>query len=130
MSGQLGALLVLAALGVGSAVAVAAARASVPRASHLARNVHAVLPGANCGACGHSSCFAAAEDIAAGRAPADTCRTGGPDVTAAVDSVMAGSAVPRTTSPVDTPPPRTPHQRGPGGVGDGAETDRETARSA
>lgn len=50
------------------------------------------LPGSNCGACGNPSCFAAAEAIAAGAKPANTCVAGGQAVADAV-AAAAGVAV-------------------------------------
>lgn len=50
--------------------------------------VLAVLPGANCGACGNPSCFGAAEAIVAGTAPITTCTAGGQNVADAVADVL------------------------------------------
>lgn len=50
--------------------------------------IRAVLPGVNCGACGFPGCDALAEAIAAGKAPVDACKAGGPGVTAKVAQVM------------------------------------------
>jgi Na+-translocating ferredoxin:NAD+ oxidoreductase subunit B len=50
------------------------------------------LPGANCGACGNPSCYAAAEAMAAGRAPITTCVAGGQSVADHVASVMGEDA--------------------------------------
>ncbi|MRS11569.1 MAG: RnfABCDGE type electron transport complex subunit B [Actinobacteria bacterium] len=46
------------------------------------------LPGSNCGACGNPSCFAAAEAIAAGEKPVNTCVAGGQAVADAVAALM------------------------------------------
>jgi len=46
------------------------------------------LPGANCGACGFAGCSSAAKAIAKGRATADACLAGGPDVAVAIAEVM------------------------------------------
>ena len=46
------------------------------------------LPGANCGGCGMAGCAAAAEAIAAGRAPVDCCVVGGFEVHQAVGEIM------------------------------------------
>ena len=46
------------------------------------------LPGANCGACGFAGCSSAARAIAKGRATADACLAGGPDVAVAIAEVM------------------------------------------
>jgi electron transport complex protein RnfB len=55
-----------------------------PRVQHILD----VLPGANCGACGHPGCFAAAEAIAEGKAPVTTCVAGGQDVADHVAGIM------------------------------------------
>ena len=46
------------------------------------------LPGANCGGCGMAGCAAAAEAIAAGRAPANGCVVGGFEVAQAVGEII------------------------------------------
>jgi formate dehydrogenase beta subunit len=46
------------------------------------------LPGANCGGCGQAGCSAAAEAVAAGRAPVDLCVVGGFAVALAVGKIM------------------------------------------
>ncbi len=48
----------------------------------------AVLPGANCGACGLPGCEAAAEAIASGKIPIDSCVAGGQETLEAVARVM------------------------------------------
>jgi Na+-translocating ferredoxin:NAD+ oxidoreductase RNF subunit RnfB len=50
------------------------------------------LPGANCGACGNPSCFAAAEGIAEGRLPVTTCVAGGQEVADAVAAILGEEA--------------------------------------
>ncbi len=50
------------------------------------------LPGSNCGACGLPGCEAAAEALAAGEAPPDICKAGGPDTTAAVARILGVEA--------------------------------------
>ncbi len=47
-----------------------------------------VLPGANCGGCGYAGCAAAAEAIAAGKAPANVCVAGGFEVAVKVGAIM------------------------------------------
>jgi Na+-translocating ferredoxin:NAD+ oxidoreductase RNF subunit RnfB len=54
----------------------------------LVRDVLAVLPGGNCGACGNATCFIAATEIARGRQPASICATGGAATAATVASVL------------------------------------------
>ncbi len=46
--------------------------------------VFAALPGSNCGACGHPSCFAVAESMVTGASPIDACIAGGQTVVDAV----------------------------------------------
>jgi NADPH-dependent glutamate synthase beta subunit-like oxidoreductase/Na+-translocating ferredoxin:NAD+ oxidoreductase RNF subunit RnfB len=46
------------------------------------------LPGANCGGCGQAGCAAAAEAVAAGRAPVDLCVVGGFAVAQEVGKIM------------------------------------------
>ena len=50
--------------------------------------VEEALPGANCGGCGYPGCSGAAVAIAEGRAPANVCVAGGPDVWSSVAEVM------------------------------------------
>lgn len=50
--------------------------------------VRAVLPGANCGACGIPGCDAAAEAIVEGKVPFDACVAGGHSVAEAVAAVL------------------------------------------
>ncbi len=51
-----------------------------------------VLPGANCGACGHPGCFAAAEAIAGENAPVTACVAGGQEVASKVAHLMGADA--------------------------------------
>lgn len=46
------------------------------------------LPGANCGGCGFAGCGANAEAIVKGKSSATSCVAGGPDVAAAIASVL------------------------------------------
>jgi len=50
--------------------------------------VRAVLPGANCGACGYPGCDGLAEAIATGKAPVNACPVGGADVAKKVGEIM------------------------------------------
>lgn len=85
----------VAALSVLGAVAVVLlATAARKFAVEVDPNVEAILnllPGANCGACGHPSCFAAAESIAAGHSPATTCVAGGKKTAEAVALILGES---------------------------------------
>lgn len=59
-------------------------------------NVRAVLPGANCGACGFPGCDGLAAAIAAGEAPANACTVGGASVAAQVGKIMGVEATSET----------------------------------
>jgi len=61
---------------------------SDPADDPLVRDVLAVLPGANCGACGCDSCFLAATEIARGRRPSTICVTGGDATTSSVAAIL------------------------------------------
>ncbi len=54
--------------------------------------VRAVLPGANCGACGYPGCDGMANAIAAGEAPVNGCPVGGADVAEKVGEIMGVKA--------------------------------------
>lgn len=54
--------------------------------------VRALLPGANCGACGYEGCDIYAEKVAAGEAPTNICPVGGGDLAAALAAVMGSDA--------------------------------------
>jgi len=56
--------------------------------------VQAVLPGANCGACGYAGCIGLAEAIVAGKAEAGGCVAGGNAVAAKVAELMGVSLNP------------------------------------
>ena len=86
------AVLALSVLGVISVVLLATAAQKF--AVEVDPNVEAILkalPGANCGACGNPSCFAAAEAIGAGRAPATTCVAGGKSTAEAIAEILGES---------------------------------------
>ncbi|MEO0079125.1 MAG: RnfABCDGE type electron transport complex subunit B [candidate division WOR-3 bacterium] len=50
--------------------------------------VRAVLPGANCGACGYPGCDGYAAAVASGKAPLNACTVGGPAVAARLGEIM------------------------------------------
>ncbi len=54
--------------------------------------VEAVLPNANCGACGMPGCSAYARDVVAGKAPVNACIPGGPAVSAAICRILGAEA--------------------------------------
>jgi Na+-translocating ferredoxin:NAD+ oxidoreductase RNF subunit RnfB len=61
----------------------------------LAAAVLSVLPGGNCGACGHDSCFDAACAVGAGRAPSSVCVTGGTKTAADVAAALSSAGTAR-----------------------------------
>jgi Na+-translocating ferredoxin:NAD+ oxidoreductase RNF subunit RnfB len=54
--------------------------------------IRAVLPGANCGACGYPGCDGFAAAVAAGKAPSNGCAAGGAKVAGSVAAITGGSA--------------------------------------
>jgi electron transport complex protein RnfB len=50
--------------------------------------VRAVLPGANCGACGYPGCDGYAAAVAAGKAPLNACPVGGPSAARQIGEIM------------------------------------------
>jgi electron transport complex protein RnfB len=54
--------------------------------------VRAVLPGANCGACGYPGCDGYATAVAAGSAQLNSCSVGGPNVARAIGEIMGQDA--------------------------------------
>ncbi len=86
-------VLVLAALGLVASLGLALAsrrfRVEVdPRVGALEE----VLPGVNCGACGYAGCSALAQALAEGRAEANACLPGGPEVAQAVARILGVEA--------------------------------------
>ena len=79
----MGALGVLAAAGLGYA-----ARIFYVEVDPRVEAVEQALPGANCGGCGFPGCSGAAVAIVEGKAPANVCVAGGPDVWAGVAAVL------------------------------------------
>ena len=82
-------ILVVGGLGLiaGAVLAFASEKFAVevdPRVEEL----EAVLPGINCGACGHPSCVGAAKAIAEGEAPVSACLAGGEAAMLLVAKVM------------------------------------------
>ncbi len=55
-------------------------------------DIRAVLPGANCGACGFPGCDGLASAIARGEAPANACTVGGASVAEAVGKIVGVNA--------------------------------------
>ena len=54
----------------------------------LVQAVAEALPGANCGACGFAGCSSCAKAIARGRARADACLAGGPEVSVCIAQLL------------------------------------------
>jgi RnfABCDGE-type electron transport complex B subunit len=59
-----------------------------PKVEHITE----VLPGTNCGSCGQAGCSGFAEAVAAGKAPANGCVPGGPEVAEQVAAIMGVEA--------------------------------------
>jgi electron transport complex protein RnfB len=87
--------------GLGLIIAVVLVIASVRLAVRVDEReaaVRAVLPGANCGACGFPGCDGYAAAVAAGSAPLNSCSVGGASVARAIGEIMgqeAGAVEPR-----------------------------------
>ncbi|HOB90420.1 MAG: RnfABCDGE type electron transport complex subunit B [Bacillota bacterium] len=86
---SVGAVVSLGVIGVvlGIALAVAARKLAVevdPREAEI----NEVLPGANCGACGHPGCSGYAAAVVAGTAGVDKCPVGGNTVAARIAEIM------------------------------------------
>jgi RnfABCDGE-type electron transport complex B subunit len=68
-------ILTLGALGLifGVGLAIASKRFAV-QIDHRLEEIHGLLPGSNCGACGGAGCFGFAEDILSGKRSLNACR--------------------------------------------------------
>lgn len=87
------AVLALAGIGVISVVLLGtAARKFQIELDPNVERILSALPGANCGACGNPSCFAAAEAIAGGTLPVDTCVAGGSRTAEAIAEILGQEA--------------------------------------
>ena len=88
--------LVLGLLGLvcGAALALVAKRFAVPE-NPLVAKILAVLPGANCGGCGHPGCDGYARDIAENGAPLNLCTSCNAEMLAALEGLTgrAGGTV-------------------------------------
>lgn len=83
------AIVALSVIGVAAAAALAvASRKFHVEVDPRVERVLAALPGANCGACGNPSCFAAAESMVAGSIPITSCTAGGQTVADAVADAL------------------------------------------
>jgi NADPH-dependent glutamate synthase beta subunit-like oxidoreductase len=83
--------LIMLVIGFGAALVLAvAAKIFYVEVDPRIIEVEDALPGANCGGCGFTGCAACAEAIVMGKAPANACIAGGPDVTVNVAAIMGG----------------------------------------
>jgi electron transport complex protein RnfB len=81
---------------LGAAVGVILALASLKlqvEVNPLIEQIEAVLPGANCGACGKPGCCGYAAEIINSNAPVDLCHPGGAEVAAEIARIM-GKEIP------------------------------------
>ena len=76
--------------GVGLAVA---AKKFYVKVDPKVEQINEILPGANCGACGHPGCSAYANAVAAGQVAANKCTPGGSEVSDQVAKIMGLEAV-------------------------------------
>ncbi|MBN2355471.1 Fe-S cluster domain-containing protein, partial [candidate division KSB1 bacterium] len=90
----LSSILVLGSLGLffGSGLAFASKKLAV-EVDPKVEEILAILPGANCGACGQPGCAAYAEAVAAGRVPPNKCTPGGKDVAEKISYIMGLTGV-------------------------------------
>lgn len=79
----IGGLGMVSALGLG-----VAARVFAVEVDPLVEAIEEALPGANCGGCGYAGCSSAAVAIAAGKAEANMCVGGGPEIGEAVAAIL------------------------------------------
>ncbi|MCI1966392.1 MAG: RnfABCDGE type electron transport complex subunit B [Oscillospiraceae bacterium] len=86
-------VLILAAIGLlaGLILAIASIVMAVPK-DQKAEDIRAMLPGANCGACGFSGCDGYAKALADGTAQPGLCTVGGSDVSNAIASYLGVAA--------------------------------------
>lgn len=91
---MLSSILALGALGLlfGSGLAFAAKKFAV-EVDPRVEAINAVLPHANCGACGQPGCAGYAEAIASGRVPPDRCTPGGKEVAEKIAAILGLSGL-------------------------------------
>ena len=77
---------------VGLVLAIASALMSVPR-DEKAQALLALLPGANCGACGYSGCSGYANALSKGTAKPGLCSPGGAETTKAIAAMLGTEPV-------------------------------------
>ncbi len=81
--------------GLGLVIAVVLVIASIKLAVKVDEreaSIRAVLPGANCGACGFPGCDGYAAAVAAGTAPPNSCSVGGASVARAIGEITGQDA--------------------------------------
>ncbi len=89
----LSAVLVVSVLGVLAGIVLTlASHFMAVETDETVANVRAVLPGANCGACGYAGCDEYAEKVATGEAKTTLCTPGGQQVATDVAAVMGVEA--------------------------------------
>ncbi len=82
-------LLVIGGIGLVAAILLGiASRLFYVPLDPVTQQIAEVLPGANCGACGFAGCLSCAKAIARGRAAADACVAGGPEVALSVAQIL------------------------------------------
>jgi len=81
--------LAIGGLGLASALGLGvAARIFAVEVDPLVQEIEEALPGANCGGCGFAGCSSAALAIASGKAAANVCVGGGPEIGAAIAKIL------------------------------------------
>ncbi|ADK85110.1 electron transport complex, RnfABCDGE type, B subunit [Desulfarculus baarsii DSM 2075] len=81
--------LAIGGLGLASALGLGvAARIFAVEVDPLVQEIEEALPGANCGGCGFAGCASAAVAIASGKAPANVCVGGGPEIGATIAKIL------------------------------------------
>jgi Na+-translocating ferredoxin:NAD+ oxidoreductase subunit B len=86
---------VLAVGGLGLLFGLALAVASIKfevKVDERVSKIRGLLPGANCGACGHSGCDSYAEAVAEGKSPINACIVGGNELAAKLGEIMGVEA--------------------------------------
>ncbi len=93
------AILVLGALGLlyGIGLAFASKKFHVEIDPKI-EQINEILPGANCGACGHPGCFAYAEAVASGKEEINKCAPGGNEVAKKIAEIMGLKATAKERS--------------------------------
>lgn len=98
-------LLPIAVLGVlgalfGIGLAIASKRFAVKLDPRL-EQIHGLLPGSNCGACGGAGCFGFAESVLSGQLPVSACRVSDDAIKAQIAKLM-GVEVEKTVKKIST----------------------------